>query len=690
MRDLGLMWAASLLLKGTALLVLVFLVAAVLRRASAGVRHLVWSGGIVALLALPLVSLALPWRLPLIATAGVRIPGVGRDVSPAVRVAAGAGAPAAFGAGRQADSPSLRQAAGAPAGEASRQAPSWHLSPVLLAELLAGLWVAGALVLLGRLGFGMALIRRIVRRATPLDGPDWRRPLLEGADRLGLARLPRLVMSDRLPMPFACGVARPTIVLPASAAAWTDRRRRAVLCHELAHLRRLDLAVNALGQLACAVYWLHPLVWLAVRKLRMESERACDDLVLGVGTRPSEYADHLLQIVCSAARRRTPAVALPMAERREFEGRMLAILERDARREPPARRHALALAGLAAALLLPLAALGPALRAPVSGEGGIAQQPADRATPPTPAAQQQSAMSVTTSMHTAVRRDTHVATTTPVRQQGPARGGAARGKGVQHAVATAVQEVARDAVRDLQAQRGATADPKVIAALLSALDDSVATVREDAAYALGQLEAKQAATPLGARLGREPDAKVRTMIAWALGQIESRDATAPLARMVQGDPSPEARAMAIWALGQLEDPAAIPALAAALRDSSAEVRGRATWAIGSIEPKTAPPELLTALTDAAPTVRMRAAWALGQIADPVAVPGLTAAMKDSSADVRKAAFWALGQMDGDVAQPALLAALKSPDPDVRAAAARALGGGHMDPWPWPWPMPIVR
>ena len=106
-----------------------------------------------------------------------------------------------------------------------------------------------------------------------------------------------------------------------------------------------------------------------------ERERACDDLVLGVGTRASEYAVHLLQIVCRAARSRTPAVALPMAQRHEFEGRMLAILERVARREPASWRHGALLAALALALILPLAALAPS-RPAITSAGPVNVPPA--------------------------------------------------------------------------------------------------------------------------------------------------------------------------------------------------------------------------------------------------------------------------------------------------------------------------
>ncbi|HEY2824071.1 MAG TPA: M56 family metallopeptidase, partial [Gemmatimonadales bacterium] len=357
-------WVASILVKGTLLLVGALLVAATLRRASAALRHLVWSAGLATVLLLPLVSVTVPWRLP-----------VALLTLPAAPVAAPAPfvAPETPNASRS--RPNDATTPSRPAGEASAivPPPAPASSPIALAalwsrisvaQLAVSLWAAGALFLLARLGIGALVLARVVRKATTLNSSDWTHPLLEAADRLALDRLPRLVMSDRLPMPFACGVLNPAIVLPTGAAEWEDRRRRAVLFHELAHLRRFDLVVNALGQIACAVYWFHPLIWVAARQLRVESERACDDLVLGVGTRASEYADHLLQIVCRAAHSRTPAVALPMAQRHEFEGRMLAILERGAHREPASGRHAVLLSALALGLVVPLAALGPARAQP--------------------------------------------------------------------------------------------------------------------------------------------------------------------------------------------------------------------------------------------------------------------------------------------------------------------------------------
>jgi hypothetical protein len=98
------------------------------------------------------------------------------------------------------------------------------------------------------------------------------------------------------------------------------------LRHELAHVRRSDCLAQALAGLVCALYWFNPVAWLAAARMRVERERACDDLVVALGTtRPSEYAGHLLQIArqWSAA----PSGALPVAKRSGLEQRLRALLD---------------------------------------------------------------------------------------------------------------------------------------------------------------------------------------------------------------------------------------------------------------------------------------------------------------------------------------------------------------------------
>jgi beta-lactamase regulating signal transducer with metallopeptidase domain len=127
--------------------------------------------------------------------------------------------------------------------------------------------------------------------------------------------------SEEVEQPMTLGA---RILLPASAKNWSDERLQAVLLHERAHVRRRDSLVGFAGELACAVYWFHPLAWLVERRARLERERACDDAVLAAGVAPDDYASAIVE-VARASRR--PAMAMPMAAPSQLETRITAILD---------------------------------------------------------------------------------------------------------------------------------------------------------------------------------------------------------------------------------------------------------------------------------------------------------------------------------------------------------------------------
>jgi beta-lactamase regulating signal transducer with metallopeptidase domain len=91
--------------------------------------------------------------------------------------------------------------------------------------------------------------------------------------------------------PLTLGVFQPVVLIPADARDWNLERRRVVILHELAHIRRYDVLTQICAQVVCAMYWYHPLVWIAARRMRFERETACDDLVLTAGVRASTYAN---------------------------------------------------------------------------------------------------------------------------------------------------------------------------------------------------------------------------------------------------------------------------------------------------------------------------------------------------------------------------------------------------------------
>jgi beta-lactamase regulating signal transducer with metallopeptidase domain/HEAT repeat protein len=637
---------AFFLLQATVLLAAGIVVTATLRRASAGARHLVWLSTLASVLALPALLHVAPLRLEVLP----RLPSAATEAPAAVRRPAVA----------EADAVAVRPFPAAPATPvAATPVPAAWPRPTPGQALLL-LWASVAVVLLARLLAGVRAVRRIVRGARPLDDPTWQAVLYETADRLGLSQPPRLVCSDGVEMPFACGAWQGTVVLPASASEWSTERRRLVLFHELAHMRRRDLFGHFVSRLACALYWFHPLVWTAARRLRAESERACDDLVLTSGTRPSDYAAHLLDIVSSARRPGTPSLALAMARRKEFEGRMLAILDPAAPRGTLGRARASALMAGLAVLFVAVAALAPTRPAAAA----LAQGAPEVAEPAAAPSQQEAAPMAAPRPSAAAanrnrHRDVHV-------------------EAVAEGVARAVAEADGDAEDVISGERAAT-----LARVLRS--DPEAQVRRAAVWALSRAQDGAAREAVAAAL-KDADDEVREMAAWSLGQGRGDQGTAALAEALRGDQSEEVRATAAWALAHRR-PEDASAFLAALSDRSAKVREVAIWALGNQRLDKAPPALTTALRDENPEVRLVAAWALGQIEDPSTAPALKAAFAEEKDDeVREAVFRALVFL-GDRSPELIEQALKAKDPDLRARAVQMLGGRHSAPWPWPRPEP---
>ena len=373
------LWAAPLLRdvlwKSLVVFAAAGLVSSLLRRRSAAARHALWLCAFVSLLCLPALCAWLPRRiLPILPAAVTRPPHpappaqiLDRATAPLPpitplppilpdRPAASLPLPASDTNG-SAPTPTRR-----PLSLESRSAPV-PLSP---AAWLVLLWLGGVTVTLARTFLGLASARRLIRGCVPVS----HRPLTEAADEarraLGLARSVALRQGQSecpVIVPMTFGFIPPVILLPQGAAGWPVERLRVVLLHEMAHVGRGDWATLVLAQFVCALYWFHPLVWLAARRLRAESEEACDDRVLTCGVPAPDYADHLLEIVRALPRRsRALPAAVTMAQSREIAGRLKTILTHPKDRRGVTRRGLVlaTLAGLVPAL--PLAALHPARR----------------------------------------------------------------------------------------------------------------------------------------------------------------------------------------------------------------------------------------------------------------------------------------------------------------------------------------
>ncbi|MGA2741450.1 MAG: TonB family protein [Bryobacteraceae bacterium] len=307
-----------------------------LRKQSAATRHLVWTAAFAAILALPFLSAALPaLRVPF---SGMALP----DAASAHFLTTTAPS-AGSGPARLAT----------PVGTTSALRPDgWR--PDLSMWLLL-IWAAGAVTAFGRTLAAYAVAWRVRRAASP--SPDHGLSAVLSRT-LGIRRPVDVLTIQRGSMPVALGLWRPVVLMPADASAWSEDRRRAVLLHELAHVRRGDAATHLLARAAVDFYWWNPLAWTAWRAFLKERERAADDLVLNVGACASEYASHLLDVARTLQGSPAMAWAAPgMARRSQLEGRLLAILDSGVNRSAPSRASILAVAMFALAIVAPIAAV---------------------------------------------------------------------------------------------------------------------------------------------------------------------------------------------------------------------------------------------------------------------------------------------------------------------------------------------
>lgn len=696
--DAFLAFAPLVVLKTTLLLAVVTLFTFLLRRQSAGLRHLLWASAIAAIVLLPAIAALSPVRLPL-------LPASAAEPGATDRPSIGEPGPDQRAADPTPVSPSREAAAPSATGTTTSR------SPVSRTTILVVLWLAGVLAVLSRFAMGLRRIRDVVRRAAPVEDLQW----IGLADRARVHARPfELRISDEVSMPFATGVLTPAVVLPADSLDWSVERREVVLQHELAHLNHGDLFMNALSHLARALYWFNPLAWYASHRLRIEAERACDDAVLRRGARASDYADHLLSIASGmGASRALPSAALAMARPTAFEGRLLAILEPGLDRAALSRGRALATIAAFVAVILPLAAAAPAARAtamPPSEEAAetisteVATQSETRTVPGTTAAQLPQASERASSAAPALIETLSDASATvrlaAVQSLGTLqdpRAIAALGKVLKEDSDSRVRQAAAHALGEiddpravphlLDALRGETVpavreaivralgeidDPSAVGGVAAAARDANLSVRRAVADALREFE-DQAALPTLITMARDEDAEVRASVADALGNLENPSAFEPLVTLAK-DRNAEVRAEAIDALGSLEDRRALSVFVAALADDNAEVRSQAADAIQGLDDlETAPKALIDALEDPDRDVRQNVAQALGNIGDEAAVPALKKLLADPNAEMRRTVAEALADIGGAEAVTALMALLKDQDPEIRRIAAQALG-----------------
>jgi TonB family protein len=253
-------------------------------------RHAMWSAVLAGMMSLPLLVALLP-SLPIRVAALHAIQPVRADF-----VGSSANARVASRV------PAVRPAVPLP------PPPRW---PVLV----AGIYLAAALILLGRFSYGYRKSRRLAGYAATVHDNRAIAMLeqLASAQSMGWP-LPQLRASRSVLVPLTLGWREPIILFPQDWEIWDDWKLRAVMSHELAHIRRADWLVAIAASLNRCVFWFHPLAWSLERRLAACAEQATDEAALVATGDPRRYAGTLLEFAAalktSGSRLTHPGVAM--------------------------------------------------------------------------------------------------------------------------------------------------------------------------------------------------------------------------------------------------------------------------------------------------------------------------------------------------------------------------------------------
>jgi hypothetical protein len=163
---------------------------------------------------------------------------------------------------------------GGPSGHVTVTAVAWGLAPGPAAGTLpavAGLLALGAAWRLARLARGVWRLRRCRRLSRVLPPSP---PVRDAWARVGVEA--RVVVSEEVDVPAAFGVLRPVVLVPGRFTVLGEAAQRAVLCHELLHVRRHDWLQMLAEEVAGALLWFHPAVWWLRARIPLAREQVVD------------------------------------------------------------------------------------------------------------------------------------------------------------------------------------------------------------------------------------------------------------------------------------------------------------------------------------------------------------------------------------------------------------------------------
>lgn len=191
-------------------------------------------------------------------------------------------------------------------------------------KVVVFIWLIGFVLFSIKFIRGYLEIRRITIDSLPFVLPN---SLKKFVNQLTQKQV-NILRNESIKTPMTWGGLNPVILLPKSAAHWSEKELKTVLLHELIHIKRNDYWLHNLGLLAVCFYWYNPLIWMMKKQQLLEREKACDEAVIRAGVAQQSYAEQLVEMTKQLAHNRTMMRenALPMAKISQTKARIIAIL----------------------------------------------------------------------------------------------------------------------------------------------------------------------------------------------------------------------------------------------------------------------------------------------------------------------------------------------------------------------------
>ena len=211
--------------------------------------------------------------------------------------------------------------------------------PLSFKAWMALIWCFGTVLIFLRLAKDFLSTQKSLRQCTKIDSEEWCLLRDDVTCQLGIQSNVELRLHPGAVSPMVAGFIRTVVLLPRDAQSWSFERRKQVLLHEFAHIRRRDVLTQLVATLVCAIYWFNPLTWWGAKQMKKLREIACDDVVITHTSDPKNYAQTLLD-VAKEYRYRQQICTVAMSRVSNVEDRITAILDSNRLRTSFSRRTA--------------------------------------------------------------------------------------------------------------------------------------------------------------------------------------------------------------------------------------------------------------------------------------------------------------------------------------------------------------